>query len=87
MYGWNEELFQQKQDLNYKEFIHGRVTVAHKACYEVMSETRRYVCELTESMLCGRDISESPGREGCFPIRRYRQGNYPQEIKYRKANR
>lgn len=60
LYGWNEELFQQKQDSNYKEFMHGRVTVTHKTCYEVVSETGHYTCELAGNILYGRDVSEYP---------------------------
>lgn len=60
LYGWNEELFQQKQDSNYREFMHGRVTVTHKTCYEVVSETGHYTCELAGNILYGRDASEYP---------------------------
>lgn len=60
LYGWNEELFQQKQNSNFRAFIHGRVVVTHKTCYEVVSETGHYTCELTGNMLYGRDISEYP---------------------------
>lgn len=60
LYGWNKELFRQKQESNYKDFMHGRVTVTHKTCYEVISETGHYVCELTGNMLYGQDISEYP---------------------------
>lgn len=60
LYGWNEELFQQKQDSNYRDFMHGRVTVTHKTCYEVVSETGHYTCELTGNILYGRDASEYP---------------------------
>lgn len=60
LYGWNEELFQQKQDSNYREFMHGRVTVTHKTCYEVVSETGHYICELAGNILYGRDASEYP---------------------------
>jgi ribosome biogenesis GTPase len=60
LYGWNEKLFQQKQQSNYKGFAHGRVTVTHKTCYEVVSGTGCYTCELTGNMLYGRDISEYP---------------------------
>lgn len=60
LYGWNEELFRQKQQSNYKEFAHGRVTVTHKTCYEIVSETGFYTCELTGNMLYGRDTSEYP---------------------------
>ena len=60
LYGWNEELFRQKQTSNYKDFMHGRVTVTHKTCYEVMSETGHCTCELSGNMLYGRDVSEYP---------------------------
>lgn len=60
LYGWNEELFQQKQESNYKDFMHGRVTVTHKTCYEVVSETGHYTCELAGNILYGRDASEYP---------------------------
>lgn len=60
LYGWNEELFGQKQESNYKDFMHGRVTVTHRTCYEVISETGHYTCELTGNMLYGRDASEYP---------------------------
>lgn len=39
LYGWNKELFQQKQNSNYKDLIHGRVTVTHKTCYEIVAES------------------------------------------------
>mgnify|MGYP003508571853 FL=1 len=60
LYGWNDELFQQKQNSGYKEFIHGRITVTHKTCYEVISETGHYSCEMTGNMLYGRDVSDYP---------------------------
>lgn len=60
LYGWNEELFRQKQNSNYKDFLHGRVTVTHKTCYEVVSETGHYTCELTGNMLYGREVCEYP---------------------------
>lgn len=60
LYGWNEELFQQKQNSNYKDLIHGRVTVTHKTCYEVVAEDGFYTCELAGNMLYGRSPSEYP---------------------------
>lgn len=60
LYGWNEELFQQKQESSYNDFMHGRVTVTHRTCYEVISETGHYTCELTGNMLYGRDVAEYP---------------------------
>ncbi|MDH6303362.1 ribosome biogenesis GTPase [Parabacteroides sp. PF5-5] len=60
LYGWNEELFQQKQNSSYKDLIHGRVTVTHKTCYEVVAEAGFYTCELAGNMLYGKDSSEYP---------------------------
>ncbi len=60
LYGWNESLFQQKQKSIYKDFIHGRVSVTHKTCYEVIAENGLYTCELTGNILHGRDSSEFP---------------------------
>ena len=60
LYGWNETLFQQKQKSNYKDFIHGRVTVTHKTCYEVVAESGFYTCELAGNMLYGKASSEYP---------------------------
>lgn len=60
LYGWGEELFRQKQKSNYNGFTHGRVTVTHRTCYEVVSETGHYTCELTGNMLYGKDDSEHP---------------------------
>ncbi|NDW09317.1 ribosome small subunit-dependent GTPase A [Dysgonomonas sp. 520] len=59
-YGWNEKLFQQKQNSNYKDLIHGRVTVTHKTCYEVVAESGFYTCELAGNMLYGKESSEYP---------------------------
>lgn len=60
LYGWNDELFQQKQESNYKDLLHGRVTVTHKTCYEVVAESGFYTCELAGNMLYGKDVSEYP---------------------------
>ena len=60
LYGWNERLFQQKQESKYKEFAHGRVVVTHKTCCEVVAEDGFYVCELSGNVLNNRDSSEYP---------------------------
>jgi ribosome biogenesis GTPase len=60
LYGWNESLFRLKQESLYKNFIHGRVSVTHKTCYEVISEDSTYTCEPTGNMLYGRAYSEYP---------------------------
>lgn len=59
-YGWSEELFQQKQQSNFKDLPHGRVTVTHKTCYEVVAEDGFYTCELAGNMLYGKSPSEYP---------------------------
>lgn len=60
LYGWNEDLFQQKQQLGYKDLLHGRVTVTHKTCYEIVAESGFYTCELSGTMLYGKEPSEYP---------------------------
>lgn len=59
-YGWNEELFSQKQHSNYKELEHGRVTVTHKTCYEVVSEKGTFTCELSGNMMFAREQADYP---------------------------
>ncbi|HNW51496.1 MAG TPA: ribosome small subunit-dependent GTPase A [Prolixibacteraceae bacterium] len=53
-YGWNDWLFRQKEESAYQALEHGRISVTHKTCYEVVSETGFFVCELTGNMLYGR---------------------------------
>jgi ribosome biogenesis GTPase len=60
LYGWSESLFQQKQASIFKDHLHGRVSVTHKTCYEVVSEEGFYICELTGNMLYGREHVEYP---------------------------
>lgn len=60
LYGWNDELFRQKQNSNFKDLPHGRVTVTHKTCYEVVAESESYTCELSGNMLYGKEPSEYP---------------------------
>ncbi len=59
-YGWTEELFRQKQESAYSECLHGRVSVSHKTCYELVSEEGVFTCELAGNMLYGRERSEYP---------------------------
>jgi ribosome biogenesis GTPase len=67
-YGWNEELFGQKQNSIYKELEHARVTVTHKTCYEVVSEKGTFVCELSGNMMFRSRTSGLPlhGRRVIF---------------------
>ncbi len=60
LYGWNDWLFQQKEASDYSDFIHGRIAVTHKTCYEVVAEAGCYTCELTGNMLYGKEDSELP---------------------------
>lgn len=60
LYGWNKELLRQKQESAYNALAHGRVTVTHKTCYEVVAEEGFYTCELAGNMLYSREASEYP---------------------------
>lgn len=60
LYGWNNTLFQQKQSSQFNNFSHGRVSIVHKTCYEVIAEEGLFKCELTGNMLYGRSPEEYP---------------------------
>ena len=60
LYGWNDNLFRQKQISQYKDMSHGRIIVTHKTCYEVVAEDGVYLCELTGNMIYGRVPDEYP---------------------------
>ncbi len=60
LYGWNNHLFQQKQESPFNELPHGRITVTHRTCYEVISEEGYYQCELTGNILYGKTPEEYP---------------------------
>lgn len=60
MYGWNDKLNQLKQSSQFSSFPHGRVSVVHRTCYEVISEEGIFLCELTGNMLYGRTFEEYP---------------------------
>ena len=36
-YGWNDKLNQLKQESTYGTLTHGRVTIVHRTCYEVVA--------------------------------------------------
>lgn len=59
-YGWNETLNQLKQESVHKALYHGRVTIVHRTCYEVISENGLFQCELTGNMMYGKSTSEMP---------------------------
>ncbi|MDR3059363.1 MAG: ribosome small subunit-dependent GTPase, partial [Prevotella sp.] len=60
LYGWNNTLFEQKQSSQFNNFTHGRVSVVHRTCYEVISEEGSFQCELTGNMLYGKSQEEYP---------------------------
>ena len=60
LYGWNDTLFQQKQSSQFSNFSHGRVTVVHRTCYELISEEGIFQCELSGNMLFGKAAEEYP---------------------------
>lgn len=60
IYGWNDKLNQLKQESTYKMLPHGRVSVVHRTCYEVISENGQFQCELTGNMMYGKSDFELP---------------------------
>ena len=60
IYGWNEKLNYLKQSTQYKSLPHGRVSIVHRTCYEVISEKGTFQCELTGNMLFARSDLELP---------------------------
>jgi ribosome biogenesis GTPase len=60
IYGWNDRLSQLKQESVYKAFPHGRVSIVHRTCYEVISENGLFQCELTGNMMYGKSDFELP---------------------------
>lgn len=60
LYGWNDCLFQQKQSSQFNNLPHGRVTIVHKTCYEVVSGNGMFQCELSGNILYGKSAEEYP---------------------------
>lgn len=60
IYGWNTKLNQLKQESAHQSLNHGRVTVVHRTCYEVISEDGMFQCELTGNMMYGKLDFELP---------------------------
>lgn len=60
LYGWNECLFQLKQNSQYKHLFHGRVAAVNKTNYEVIAESGLLFCELAGNVLYGRPSFELP---------------------------
>lgn len=59
-YGWNDTLNQLKQKSAYHVLAHGRISIVHRTCYEVVSENGPILCELTGNMMYGKQDSELP---------------------------
>jgi len=59
-YGWNEKLNQLKQESIHKTLNHGRVSIVHRTCYDVISENGLFQCELTGNMMFGKSDFELP---------------------------
>jgi len=60
IYGWNNRLNQLKQESIHNALTHGRVSIVHRTCYEVISENGLFQCELTGNMLFGKPDFELP---------------------------
>ncbi|MDD4190904.1 MAG: ribosome small subunit-dependent GTPase A [Mangrovibacterium sp.] len=59
-YGWNDQLSQRKQDSIHRALAHGRIAVVHRTCYEVVSESGWFQCDLTGNMIFGKSDNELP---------------------------
>ena len=60
MYGWNDKLSQLKRESSYNALTHGRISVVHRTCYEIISENGLFQCELTGNMMYGKSDFELP---------------------------
>lgn len=60
LYGWNDKLNRLKQESTHTALLHGRVAIVHRTCYDVVSESGLFQCELTGSMLFGKSDVELP---------------------------
>lgn len=59
-YGWNEKLSRLKQEPAHRALAHGRISVVHRTCYEVISGDGVFQCELTGNMMFGKPDFELP---------------------------
>lgn len=59
-YGWNDTLSRLKQESIHSALAHGRISIVHRTCYEVVAETGVFQCELTGNMLYGKPDFELP---------------------------
>lgn len=59
-YGWNNKLNRLKQKSIHKALSHGRISIVHRTCYEVVSENGLFQCELTGNMIFGKSDFDLP---------------------------
>ena len=59
-YGWDGGLELMKQRSTHSALPHGRIAVAHRTCYEVVSGDGSSLCELTGGMMYGKSDFELP---------------------------
>ncbi len=59
-YGWSNQLHQLKEASPYNTLAHGRVSIVHRTCYDVIAEAGLFQCELTGNMLYGKTEFELP---------------------------
>lgn len=59
-YGWNARLDQLKQQSIHNALAHGRISAVNRTCYEIVSESGLFQCELTGNMMYGKPDVELP---------------------------
>jgi len=59
-YGWNARLDQLKQQSPHNALAHGRISAVNRTCYEIVSESGLFQCELTGNMMYGKPDVELP---------------------------
>ena len=59
-YGWNDRLDQLKQQSTHNALAHGRISAVNRTCYEIVSESGLFQCELTGNMMYGKPDVELP---------------------------
>lgn len=59
-YGWNNHLSQLKHISKYNALSHGRISTVHRTCYEVVSDSASFICELTGSLKYGKSEFDLP---------------------------
>lgn len=60
IYGWNDKLDRRRRESIHKDLSPGRIAVVHRTCYEVISESGLFQCELTGNLMYGKSDFELP---------------------------